>query len=114
MFTPNLSLARGVNRPFFAPDIILDVDAENRNPERAAQIYANNRSRVNGEKSTCELRITRNPLPKGAIVDGWKSEIESGFIHLLLSKRSIVATMVFMGAAAATVFVVRHVAGASW
>jgi len=31
---------------FAAPDIILDVDAEKRNPERAAQIYANNASRV--------------------------------------------------------------------
>jgi outer membrane protein assembly factor BamB len=31
---------------FAAPDIILDVEAEKRNPERAAQIYANNASRV--------------------------------------------------------------------
>jgi outer membrane protein assembly factor BamB len=31
---------------FAAPDIILDVAAEKRNPERAAQIYANNASRV--------------------------------------------------------------------
>lgn len=31
---------------FAAPDIILDVEAEKRNPERAAQIYANNSSRV--------------------------------------------------------------------
>src|SRR5215467_1437451 len=31
---------------FAAPDIILDVEAERRNPERAAQIYANNASRV--------------------------------------------------------------------
>jgi uncharacterized membrane protein YedE/YeeE len=30
------------------------------------------------------------------------------------SKRSIVATMVFMGSAAATVFVARHLMGASW
>ncbi|PYT15587.1 MAG: hypothetical protein DMG59_13340 [Acidobacteria bacterium] len=29
-----------------APDIIMDVEAEKRNPERAAQIYANNASRV--------------------------------------------------------------------
>ena len=29
-----------------APDIILDVEAEKRNPDRAAQIYANNGSRV--------------------------------------------------------------------
>ncbi len=29
-----------------APDIIMDVEAEQRNPERAAQIYANNASRV--------------------------------------------------------------------
>jgi outer membrane protein assembly factor BamB len=29
-----------------APDIILDVEAEKQNPERAAQIYANNASRV--------------------------------------------------------------------
>jgi outer membrane protein assembly factor BamB len=31
---------------FAAPDIILDVEAEKRNPERAAQFYANNASRV--------------------------------------------------------------------
>jgi outer membrane protein assembly factor BamB len=31
---------------FAAPDIILDVEAEKRNPERAAQIYASNGSRV--------------------------------------------------------------------
>jgi outer membrane protein assembly factor BamB len=31
---------------FAAPDIILDVEAEKANPERAAQIYANNASRV--------------------------------------------------------------------
>jgi len=31
---------------FAAPDIILDVEAEKRNPERAAQVYANNASRV--------------------------------------------------------------------
>lgn len=31
---------------FAAPDIILDVAAEKRNPERAAQFYANNASRV--------------------------------------------------------------------
>ena len=31
---------------FAAPDIILNVEAEKRNPERAAQIYANNASRV--------------------------------------------------------------------
>ncbi len=31
---------------FAAPDIILEVEAEKRNPERAAQIYANNASRV--------------------------------------------------------------------
>jgi len=31
---------------FAAPDIILTVEAEKRNPERAAQIYANNASRV--------------------------------------------------------------------
>ena len=31
---------------FAAPDIILDVEAEKKNPERAAQIYANNASRV--------------------------------------------------------------------
>ncbi|HYP13479.1 MAG TPA: PQQ-binding-like beta-propeller repeat protein [Bryobacteraceae bacterium] len=31
---------------FAAPDIILDVQAEKRNPERAAQMYANNASRV--------------------------------------------------------------------
>jgi outer membrane protein assembly factor BamB len=31
---------------FAAPDIIMDVEAEQRNPERAAQIYANNGSRV--------------------------------------------------------------------
>lgn len=31
---------------FAAPDIILDVAAEKKNPERAAQIYANNASRV--------------------------------------------------------------------
>src|SRR2546427_12877584 len=31
---------------FAAPDIILDVEAERRTPERAAQIYANNASRV--------------------------------------------------------------------
>jgi len=31
---------------FAAPDIILDVAAERKNPERAAQIYANNGSRV--------------------------------------------------------------------
>ena len=31
---------------FAAPDIILDVEAEKRNPDRAAQIYANNGSRV--------------------------------------------------------------------
>jgi outer membrane protein assembly factor BamB len=31
---------------FAAPDIILDVQAEKKNPERAAQIYANNNSRV--------------------------------------------------------------------
>lgn len=31
---------------FAAPDIILEVQAEKRNPERAAQIYANNASRV--------------------------------------------------------------------
>jgi outer membrane protein assembly factor BamB len=31
---------------FAAPDIILEVAAEKRNPERAAQIYANNASRV--------------------------------------------------------------------
>jgi outer membrane protein assembly factor BamB len=31
---------------FAAPDIILEVQAEKRNPERAAQIYANNGSRV--------------------------------------------------------------------
>jgi len=29
-----------------APDIIMDVEAEQRNPERAAQLYANNASRV--------------------------------------------------------------------
>src|SRR6266852_548111 len=29
-----------------APDIIMDVEAEQKNPERAAQIYANNKSRV--------------------------------------------------------------------
>ncbi len=31
---------------FAAPDIILEVEAEQKNPERAAQIYANNKSRV--------------------------------------------------------------------
>ena len=31
---------------FAAPDIIMDVEAEKKNPERAAQIYANNASRV--------------------------------------------------------------------
>ncbi len=31
---------------FAAPDIIMDVEAEKRNPERAAQIYSNNASRV--------------------------------------------------------------------
>jgi outer membrane protein assembly factor BamB len=31
---------------FAAPDIILEVEAEKKNPERAAQIYANNASRV--------------------------------------------------------------------
>jgi hypothetical protein len=31
---------------FAAPDIILDVEAEKKNAERAAQIYANNASRV--------------------------------------------------------------------
>jgi len=31
---------------FAAPDIILDVEAEKRSPERAAQVYANNASRV--------------------------------------------------------------------
>jgi outer membrane protein assembly factor BamB len=31
---------------FAAPDIILDVEAEKQNPERAARIYANNASRV--------------------------------------------------------------------
>src|SRR5262245_5343973 len=31
---------------FAAPDIILDVEAEKQNPERAAQMYANNASRV--------------------------------------------------------------------
>jgi outer membrane protein assembly factor BamB len=31
---------------FAAPDIILEVEAEKRNPERAAQFYANNASRV--------------------------------------------------------------------
>jgi outer membrane protein assembly factor BamB len=31
---------------FAAPDIILDVEAEKKNPERAAQFYANNASRV--------------------------------------------------------------------
>jgi len=37
----------GSNMVFFAaPDIILNVEAEKRNPERAAQIYANNGSRV--------------------------------------------------------------------
>ena len=37
----------GSNMVFFAaPDIILEVEAEKRNPERAAQIYANNASRV--------------------------------------------------------------------
>jgi outer membrane protein assembly factor BamB len=37
----------GTDMVFFAaPDIILDVAAEKKNPERAAQIYANNASRV--------------------------------------------------------------------
>src|SRR5205807_1099908 len=37
----------GVDMVFFAaPDIILDVEAEKRNPGRAAEIYANNASRV--------------------------------------------------------------------
>ena len=31
---------------FAASDIIMDVEAEKRNPERAAQLYANNASRV--------------------------------------------------------------------
>jgi len=31
---------------FAAPDIIMEVEAEKRNPERASQIYANNNSRV--------------------------------------------------------------------
>ncbi len=42
---------------FAAPDIILDVEAEKRNPERAAQIYANNASRVMAIRPGCKSEV---------------------------------------------------------
>ena len=47
---------------FAAPDIILETAAEKRNPERAAQIYANNQARVMAVRPGSKGELTQTEI----------------------------------------------------
>jgi outer membrane protein assembly factor BamB len=96
---------------FAAPDIILDVEAEKRNPERAAQIYANNASRVmairpggKGEVNQTHVAWTQNKgvagVPSPLYHNGRIYTVQNGGI--IFSRVAKTGELVYSGRTGAT------------